>query len=56
MDGGKAEAAEASVAENKAEQEAFRVRNDQEWHFFDTARVNVKAGMGGNGCVVSWLR
>lgn len=49
MDGAKADAAEALVAEKKAEQEAVRVRNDQEWHFFDTARINVKAGTGGNG-------
>lgn len=48
--GGKAAAAdEALVAERKAEQEALRVKNDQEWQFFDTARINVKAGMGGNG-------
>lgn len=25
--------------------------NDKEWQFFDTARVHVTAGMGGNGCV-----
>lgn len=49
MGGGKAAAAEAQVAEEKAEREALRVKNDQEWQFFDTARVNVKAGMGGNG-------
>lgn len=49
MDVGKAEAAEALVAEKKLEQEALKIRNDQEWHFFDTARINVKAGTGGNG-------
>lgn len=26
-------------------------RNDQEWQFFDTARINVKAGDGGDGSV-----
>jgi hypothetical protein len=26
-------------------------RNDPEWAFFDTARINVKGGDGGNGCV-----
>eukprot|EP01084_Bolivina_argentea_P309581 535527_1 len=26
-------------------------KNDPEWQFFDTARVNIKAGDGGNGCV-----
>lgn len=49
MGGGKAAEAEALVAEEKAEREALRVKNDQEWQFFDTARINVKAGMGGNG-------
>lgn len=29
--------------------ENIKVKNDQEWQFFDTARINVKAGMGGNG-------
>jgi GTP-binding protein len=27
------------------------VKDDQEWKFFDTARVNVAGGDGGNGCV-----
>lgn len=31
------------------EAENIKVKNDQEWQFFDTARINVKAGMGGNG-------
>ena len=26
-------------------------KNDPEWSFFDTARINVKGGDGGNGCV-----
>lgn len=29
--------------------EKLKVKNDQEWQFFDTARVNVNAGTGGNG-------
>eukprot|EP00752_Nemacystus_decipiens_P010585 g9426.t1 len=49
MAGGKAATAEALVAEK----EALRLKNDQEWQFFDTARINVKAGMGGNGCVAT---
>jgi GTP-binding protein len=27
------------------------VRDDQEWKFFDTARIHVSGGDGGNGCV-----
>lgn len=49
MGGGKAAAAAEAEAELKAEREALRIRNDQEWQFFDTARINVKAGTGGNG-------
>ncbi|CEL99198.1 unnamed protein product [Vitrella brassicaformis CCMP3155] len=26
------------------------LKNDPEWQFFDTAKINVKAGDGGNGC------
>eukprot|EP00571_Detonula_confervacea_P011380 CAMPEP_0172303304 /NCGR_PEP_ID=MMETSP1058-20130122/4850_1 /TAXON_ID=83371 /ORGANISM="Detonula confervacea, Strain CCMP 353" /LENGTH=656 /DNA_ID=CAMNT_0013014055 /DNA_START=17 /DNA_END=1987 /DNA_ORIENTATION=- len=26
-------------------------KNDEEWKFFDTARLHVTGGMGGNGCV-----
>lgn len=37
------------------EQESQRVRrlgdNDQEWMFFDVARINVKGGDGGDGCM-----
>ncbi|CAN0457148.1 unnamed protein product, partial [Ectocarpus sp. 12 AP-2014] len=54
MGGGNvAAAAEALEAEEKAEREALRARNDQEWQFFDTARINVKAGKGGNGCIAT---
>ncbi|CAN0222995.1 unnamed protein product, partial [Ectocarpus sp. 13 AM-2016] len=35
--GNVAAAAEALEAEEKAEREALRARNDQEWQFFDTA-------------------
>lgn len=49
MGGGERAAAAEAGAEQKAEQEALRIRNDQEWQFFDTARINVKAGTGGNG-------
>lgn len=35
----------------EAEAAALKVKNDQEWQFFDTARINVKAGDGGNGSV-----
>ncbi len=28
-----------------------RVKDDEEWKFFDTARVRVEGGDGGNGCV-----
>ena len=30
-------------------EDPMKIKNDQEWQFFDTARINVKAGMGGNG-------
>ncbi|CAM9618879.1 unnamed protein product, partial [Choristocarpus tenellus] len=29
----------------------LKVKNDQEWQFFDTARINVQGGDGGDGCV-----
>lgn len=28
-----------------------QLRNDQEWMFFDVAKINVKAGDGGDGCM-----
>lgn len=43
-----AAAEETAVAEKRAA-ESLRIKNDQEWQFFDTARINVQAGMGGNG-------
>lgn len=46
----KARVKSAEVADaEKKEAESLRVQNDQEWQFFDTAKVNVKAGTGGNG-------
>lgn len=45
-----AAAAAAEIDEDERVQaESLRAKNDQEWQFFDTSRVNVKAGMGGNG-------
>lgn len=46
----KAQVKSAEVTDvEKKEAESLRVKNDQEWQFFDTAKVNVKAGTGGNG-------
>lgn len=45
-----AAAAAAEIDEDERVQaEKLKTKNDQEWQFFDTSRVNVKAGMGGNG-------
>ena len=33
------------------DEEAKKVKNDPEWQFFDTAKVYVKGGDGGDGCV-----
>lgn len=38
-------------AEEGAERSESRPRNDPEWQFFDTAKVFVKGGDGGDGCV-----
>ncbi|EWM21738.1 gtpase obg [Nannochloropsis gaditana] len=38
-------------AEGGAERGESRPRNDPEWQFFDTAKVFVKGGDGGDGCV-----
>lgn len=37
-----------SIKKNK---ENVVLRDDPEWKFFDTARINVSGGCGGNGCV-----
>ena len=44
---------EAEKAKNKALSKSAKKnsRDDPEWQFFDTARVNASGGMGGNGCV-----
>lgn len=41
--------AEEAVEREEAETAAAKVKNDHEWQFFDTARINVKGGDGGNG-------
>lgn len=47
---GAAAAAAAEIDEDeRVKAESLKAKNDQEWQFFDTSRVNVKAGMGGNG-------
>ena len=35
----------------RAARDKKKVWNDQEWMFFDVARINVKGGDGGNGCM-----
>jgi GTP-binding protein len=35
----------------KKNTEKVMLRDDPEWKFFDTARINVSGGCGGNGCV-----
>lgn len=42
-------AAEEIDEDERVQAESMKAKNDQEWQFFDTSRVNVKAGMGGNG-------
>lgn len=47
---------EAEQAKNKALQKSLakssaQTRDDPEWQFFDTARMNASGGDGGNGCV-----
>lgn len=43
--------AEAALEREEAEAATAKVKNDQEWQFFDTARINVKGGDGGDGSV-----
>lgn len=43
--------AEAEDEREEAVAAAAKVVNDQEWQFFDTARINVKGGDGGDGSV-----
>lgn len=44
-----AAAADEVSAPETREAGSSMVKNDQEWQFFDTARINVNAGAGGNG-------
>lgn len=37
--------------DDEDDDEKRKLKNDDEWAFFDTARINVKAGNGGDGCV-----
>ena len=39
------------LADEKITARPHPFRNDEEWIFFDTARVNVRGGDGGDGCV-----
>lgn len=43
--------AERRGASGKTGPEQNAVKNDQEWKFFDTARIHVTGGDGGTGCV-----
>ncbi|VEU45033.1 unnamed protein product [Pseudo-nitzschia multistriata] len=47
----KEELAKRRGVSSKTGQGQNRVKDDQEWKFFDTARVHVTGGDGGNGCV-----
>ena len=35
----------------RREERPYQPKDDQEWQFFDTARIHVSGGDGGNGCV-----
>eukprot|EP00980_Cylindrotheca_fusiformis_P001566 scaffold359_cov96-Cylindrotheca_fusiformis.AAC.1 len=37
--------------QKQTQQQQQRPKDDQEWKFFDTARIHVSGGDGGNGCV-----
>ena len=39
------------LLQKKREEQPQSIQNDQEWQFFDTARIHVSGGDGGNGCV-----
>lgn len=41
----------SSSSSKTANRPQNQVRDDQEWKFFDTARIHVAGGDGGNGCV-----
>jgi hypothetical protein len=40
-----------NVQTTNEQQQRNNDANDKEWKFFDTARLHVTAGAGGNGCV-----
>lgn len=39
------------LLKKRREERPYQARDDQEWQFFDTARMHVSGGDGGNGCV-----
>lgn len=39
------------LMKKQREDRPYQPKDDQEWKFFDTARINVSGGDGGNGCV-----
>ncbi|KAL3928834.1 MAG: hypothetical protein SGBAC_012474, partial [Bacillariaceae sp.] len=39
------------MLKKQREERPYQPKDDQEWKFFDTARINVSGGDGGNGCV-----
>ena len=53
FDADKEEAIQAKkkLIAKKREENPYQAKDDQEWKFFDTARIHVSGGDGGNGCV-----
>ena len=47
----KKKALQASVSTRRQKNSTKNSKDDPEWQFFDTARMNVSGGNGGNGCV-----
>jgi GTP-binding protein len=39
------------LMKKQREEQPYKPKDDQEWKFFDTARINVSGGDGGKGCV-----
>lgn len=50
-DGGSGQSKNNHVQTTNEQQQRNNNANDKEWKFFDTARLHVTAGAGGNGCV-----